>query len=88
MHEKTLPTTSACTLRCNAVLGCTITDVTSEQEMTSELLHRTQSSHWSLPELKSDLHSNSSQVYMCDNEGCNTRNPMRTMHRVDFQVYR
>ena len=50
--------------------------------------YRAQSSQWSLRELKSDLRSSFSQVYMCENEGCNTRNPMRTMHRVDFEVYR
>ena len=52
-------------------------NVTSEQMVTSNLR-----------DLKSDLHSNGSQVYISDYEGCNTRNPMRTMHLVDTEVYR
>ena len=63
-----LQMTGACTLRYDGVLECTITDVTSEQVVTS-----------SLRELKSDVHSILSQVRMCDSEGCNTRDHMRTM---------
>ena len=67
--------TSDCTLRCNGVLVCTITDVTAAQVVT----------HWSLRELKSDLRSSLSQVCMCGYEGCNTRIPMRTMYRMDLR---
>ena len=54
---------------------CTITDVIAEQVVT----------HWSLRELKSDLHGSLSQVCMCGYEECNTRDPMRSMYRMDLR---
>ena len=38
MLENNLQKTGVCTLRCNGVLECTNTDVTSEQVVTSEML--------------------------------------------------
>ena len=62
MHENNFPKgRTACSLRCNGVLQCAITDITFGQVLTSEL--------WSPPFEMSDLQSSLSQVNMCDYEG-------------------